>query len=63
MDDYWETANGLNPNNPSDANQDPDGDGLSNLEEFQQGRDPNVFDLFFDGFESGGTGGWSNATG
>ena len=39
-DDY-ETANGLNPNDPVDAMEDPDSDGLSTLEEFQRGTDPN----------------------
>ncbi len=40
MPDDWETANGLNPNNPGDANQDADGDGMTNLQEFLTGTDP-----------------------
>ena len=42
--DSWETANGLDPNDPSDATGDPDADGLTNLDEFGQGTDPNVYD-------------------
>jgi len=42
MPDGWEIANGLNPNDPSDANGDPDGDGDTNLVEYQNGTDPNV---------------------
>ena len=44
MPDDWETANGLNPNDPSDADTDLDGDGLTNLEEYQNGTDPNDVD-------------------
>jgi hypothetical protein len=35
--DEWETLHGLNLNDPSDARSDTDGDGLSNLEEYQSG--------------------------
>ena len=42
--DSWELANGLDPNDPSDANADPDNDGLTNLEEFGLGTNPNVYD-------------------
>ncbi len=42
--DDWETANGLDPTDPSDATADLDGDGLSNLEEYQLGQDPASFD-------------------
>ncbi len=34
MDDSWEILYGLDPTDPSDAEEDPDGDGLTNLEEF-----------------------------
>ncbi len=42
-DDY-ETANGLNPLDPSDASADADNDGFSNIEEFEAGSDPQVAD-------------------
>lgn len=35
MPDFWETANGLNPNDSLDASEDIlDSDGLTNLEEY-----------------------------
>jgi len=42
--DAWETSYGLNPNDPSDANEDLDGDGFTNLQEYQNGTDPNNID-------------------
>ncbi len=36
MPDYWELTFGLNPHDPADAGQDPDGDGRTNLEEYRQ---------------------------
>ncbi|BCU78370.1 hypothetical protein llg_30850 [Luteolibacter sp. LG18] len=42
LPDAWETANGLNPNNPADATLDPDGDGLNNLAEHTYGTNPNA---------------------
>ncbi|MEX0708271.1 MAG: FG-GAP-like repeat-containing protein [Woeseia sp.] len=39
MPDAWETANGLDPADASDAMTDLDGDGKSNLEEFETGSD------------------------
>ncbi len=41
MADDWETANGLDPTDPSDAWLDPDGDKVCNLFEYQLGCLPN----------------------
>ena len=38
--DAYESAHGLNPNDPSDAAKDPDGDGFSSLQEYLIGTDP-----------------------
>jgi hypothetical protein len=38
--DAWETANGLDPNSPTDAALDPDEDGFDNRQEFQAGTNP-----------------------
>lgn len=40
MNDSWETAHGLNPNNPADANSDADGDGASSWLEYRTGSNP-----------------------
>ena len=40
MHNSWESANGLNPVDPSDANGDPDGDGYNNLAEYRDGTTP-----------------------
>ncbi|MFO0780360.1 MAG: hypothetical protein U0519_00480 [Candidatus Gracilibacteria bacterium] len=53
MPDEWEIKYGLNPLDPSDANQDPDGDGLTNLEEYQHGTDPTVADTDGGGVNDG----------
>ena len=58
MPDFYENSNGLDPNDPADADQgDDDGlfdnDGLTNLEEFQRGTDPNKADSDDDGVEDG----------
>ena len=37
MPDAWETANGLNPNDASDANKDCTGDGYTNIEKYING--------------------------
>ncbi len=42
--DDWEDANGLDKFDPVDAGDDPDGDGLTNLNEFIFGQDPWVYD-------------------
>lgn len=39
--DDWESAQGLNPDDPADAGLDGDGDGHTNLEEYWAGTDPN----------------------
>ena len=41
MDDVWEVLHGLNPRDPSDANVDPNHDGVSNLGAYRAGLDPN----------------------
>ncbi|MDT8392055.1 MAG: LamG-like jellyroll fold domain-containing protein [Lentisphaeria bacterium] len=49
MTNGWEKANGLDRDNSADAALDIDGDGLTNLEEFQADTDPNRMDTDFDG--------------
>jgi hypothetical protein len=41
LPDYWEEQYGLDINNASDASEDPDEDGDTNLVEFEKGTDPN----------------------
>lgn len=53
MPDDWESANGLNPSSASDASQDSDGDGLTNLEEFKHNTNPNSSDTDGDGYGDG----------
>jgi hypothetical protein len=58
--DAWETQYGFQPNNPLDANNDPDGDGVSNLNEHIAGTNPLnpasfhplVLDIVTSGFEA-----------
>ncbi len=40
MPDAWEKKYGLNPNDPSDANGDLNGDGYTNIEKYINGIDP-----------------------
>lgn len=40
MPDVWEEKHGFNPLDPTDAGQDADADGFTNLEEFQGSSDP-----------------------
>jgi len=53
MSDVWETKYGLNPQDASDANNDPDDDGLSSLLEFQKNTNPHNSDTDGDGFSDG----------
>jgi len=53
MPDSFELANGLDPNDPTDAAEDPDNDGLTNLQEFQEGTDLQNPDTDGDGFTDG----------
>jgi len=45
MPDSFENQYGFDPDDPSDAAGDADGDGLSNLEEYQQGSNPTLDDV------------------
>lgn len=49
MSDYFEVQYGLNPNNNSDAGGDVDGDGLTNVQEFINGGNPEDADTDDDG--------------
>jgi len=53
MDDSWELRYGLDSSNPSDASEDLDSDGLSNLVEFQKGTNPADRDSDGDGWSDG----------
>src|SRR5205085_12520175 len=51
--DSWAIAHGLNPNDPLLPFEDPDRDGLTNLQEFTAGTDPNKADSDGDGLNDG----------
>jgi|GEM_PF-880198 len=53
MTDIYELANGLDPNDPADADTDLDSDGASNFDEFVNGTDPNNNDSDDDGLLDG----------
>ena len=53
MPDTWETDNGLNPANPNDVHGDPDGDGLNNLQEYDNGTLPQNRDTDADEMDDG----------
>lgn len=53
LPDDWELAHGLDPNNPVDALADPDGDGLSTIDEYRLGTDPFKADTDGDGLSDG----------
>ncbi|WP_455392626.1 NosD domain-containing protein [[Eubacterium] cellulosolvens] len=44
MDDAWELSHGLDPTEPNDGNDDPDNDGLTNLQEYQNNTNPKAMD-------------------
>ena len=51
--DSWTISFGLDPNDPALPFEDPDHDGLTNLQEFQQGTDPKNPDTDGDGLTDG----------
>jgi hypothetical protein len=51
--DDWKIAHGLDPHDPNVAFEDPDNDGLTNLEEYQNGTDPHNPDTDGDGLSDG----------
>lgn len=51
--DSWAIAHGLDPNDPAMPAEDPDHDGLTNLQEFQAGTDPQNPDTDGDGLTDG----------
>jgi hypothetical protein len=53
MPDGWEYFYGLDPRNAGDKYQDPDGDGLVNLGEFNLGSNPRLADTDADGLQDG----------
>ncbi len=53
MPDDYEQTHGFNPLDALDANDDPDGDGLANLDEYNLGTDPHDIDSDNDGIADG----------
>ena len=51
--DDWAIAHGLDPTDPAMPFEDPDHDGLTNLQEFQNGTDPHKADTDGDGLTDG----------
>ncbi|MCD6383737.1 MAG: right-handed parallel beta-helix repeat-containing protein, partial [Thermoplasmata archaeon] len=53
MPDVWERQHGLDPKDPSDAENDTDNDGLTNIQEYLNGTDPKNPDTDSDGYSDG----------
>ena len=53
MPDSWEETHGLDPDDPSDATEDPDSDRLVNRDEYVHDGDPNAPDTDDDGLKDG----------
>jgi hypothetical protein len=53
LPDAWEDNNSLDPLDPNDANIDPDGDNLTNLEEYKENTNPGLEDTDNDGLTDG----------
>jgi len=65
MPDWYEDFYSFDKNNPADAAQDTDSDGLTNLQEYNKGTNPRIADSDGDGLLDGvetGTGFYSSAT-
>ena len=53
MSDWWEVAQGFDPNLAADGAGDADGDGLTNAQEYSLGTDPHDSDTDGDGYADG----------
>jgi hypothetical protein len=53
LPDQWETSFNLNSTNHTDGTSDNDGDGLTNLDEFQRGTNPSLWDTDGDSLGDG----------